>query len=80
MIGKSFELGIVQWTFFKIFQVYEMFLAGYSFHVLNNAFLSHWGFSKKNSTPTWDRFDKHFFFPIYRRLKRLSLVGPSSLF
>jgi len=30
-----------------------MFIAGYSFYVLNNAFLSHWGYSVKNSTPAW---------------------------
>ena len=30
-----------------------MFIAGYSFYVLNNAFLSHWGYSVKNSTPDW---------------------------
>ena len=25
-------------------QVYEMYVAGYDFHILNNAFTSHWGF------------------------------------
>ena len=25
-------------------QVYEMYVAGYSFNLLNNAFTSHWGF------------------------------------
>ena len=25
-------------------QVYEMYVAGYSFKLLNNAFTSHWGF------------------------------------
>ena len=30
-----------------------MFLAGYTFHVLNNAFMSHWGFAQRGSTPEW---------------------------
>jgi hypothetical protein len=30
-----------------------MYLAGYKFHLLNNAFLSHWGYAAKNSTPDW---------------------------
>ena len=30
-----------------------MFVAGYNFYVLNNAFLSHWGYAAKNSTPEW---------------------------
>jgi hypothetical protein len=30
-----------------------MFVAGYTFHVLNNAFISHWGFQEPNTTPAW---------------------------
>ena len=28
----------------KCHQVYEMYVAGFKFHLLNNAFTSHWGF------------------------------------
>merc|ERR1712059_178543 len=34
-------------------QVYEMYVAGYSFHVLNNAFTSHHGFQSAKSRPAW---------------------------
>ena len=30
--------------FTKYHQVYEMYVAGFKFHLLNNAFTSHWGF------------------------------------
>jgi hypothetical protein len=43
--------GIITKVFF--FQAYEMFVAGYSFHVLNNAFVSHWGFQEPHGTPQW---------------------------
>jgi len=34
-------------------QVYEMYVAGYSFHLLNNAFTSHWGFQSYSTRPVW---------------------------
>ena len=34
-------------------QVYEMFVAGYQFHVLDNAFASHWGFQTIKTRPKW---------------------------
>jgi len=34
-------------------QVYEMYVAGYSFHVLNNAFTSHRGFQTASTRPQW---------------------------
>ena len=34
-------------------KVYEMYVAGYSFYVLNNAFTSHWGFQSINTRPRW---------------------------
>jgi hypothetical protein len=30
-----------------------MFVAGYTFYVLNNAFISHLGFQAPDSTPDW---------------------------
>ena len=34
-------------------QSYEMFLAGYTFSVLNNLFLNHWGLQKRETRPHW---------------------------
>lgn len=34
-------------------QVYEMYVAGFKFHLLNNAFTSHWGFQSLKSRPAW---------------------------
>merc|ERR1711902_168285 len=34
-------------------QVYEMYVAGYSFHLLNNIFTSHWGFQSYSTRPVW---------------------------
>jgi len=34
-------------------QVYEMYVAGYSFFLLNNVFTSHWGFQNFSSRPPW---------------------------
>jgi len=34
-------------------QVYEMYVAGYSFYLLNNAFTNHWGFQSISSRPEW---------------------------
>ncbi|XP_068085926.1 beta-1,4-glucuronyltransferase 1-like [Anabrus simplex] len=34
-------------------QVYEMYLAGWTFKVLNNAFLVHWGFQFLKQRPPW---------------------------
>jgi len=34
-------------------QVYEMYVAGYSFNILNNAFTSHWGFQSISTRPAW---------------------------
>ena len=34
-------------------QVYEMYVAGYEFLVLDNAFTSHWGFQYASSRPAW---------------------------
>lgn len=34
-------------------QVYEMYVSGYTFHVLNNAFTSHRGFQSISSRPPW---------------------------
>jgi len=34
-------------------QVYEMYVAGYSFYLLDNAFTSHWGFQTFQSRPVW---------------------------
>ena len=32
-------------------QTYEMFMAGYTFSVLNNLFLNHWGLQKRETRP-----------------------------
>uniref|UniRef100_A0A1B0G7E5 Beta-1,4-glucuronyltransferase 1 n=1 Tax=Glossina morsitans morsitans TaxID=37546 RepID=A0A1B0G7E5_GLOMM len=34
-------------------QVYEMYVAGYSFYVLTPIFTCHWGLQKKNARPSW---------------------------
>jgi len=34
-------------------QVYEMYVAGYNFYLLNNIFTSHWGFQTFSSRPVW---------------------------
>ena len=34
-------------------QVYEMFVAGYTFHLLDNVFTSHWGFQTYATRPAW---------------------------
>ena len=34
-------------------QVYEMYVAGYSFYLLNNAFTNHWGFQSLKTRPEW---------------------------
>jgi hypothetical protein len=34
-------------------QVYEMFVAGYQFHVLTPIFTVHWGLQNKKSRPSW---------------------------
>lgn len=34
-------------------QVYEMYVAGYSFYLLNNIFTSHWGFQQLKTRPSW---------------------------
>ena len=38
---------------FLLLQVYEMYVAGYSFYLLNNIFTSHWGFQNFSSRPPW---------------------------
>lgn len=35
------------------FQVYEMYVAGYQFHVLAPIFTCHWGLQNKKSRPAW---------------------------
>ena len=30
-----------------------MYVAGYTFHVLNNAFTNHWGFQSISTRPAW---------------------------
>ena len=37
----------------RLSQIYEMFVAGYEFYVLNNVFLTHWGFQTKEMRPQW---------------------------
>jgi len=34
-------------------QVYEMYVAGYTFYLLNNAFTNHWGFQSIKTRPEW---------------------------
>jgi len=34
-------------------QVYEMYVAGYEFYVLNNVFTNHWGLQNLKSRPSW---------------------------
>jgi len=34
-------------------QVYEMYVAGYTFYLLNNAFTNHWGFQSLKTRPEW---------------------------
>ena len=34
-------------------QVYEMFVAGFTFHLLDNVFTSHWGFQTSATRPAW---------------------------
>ena len=42
------------------FQVYEMFIAGWTFHVLSPIFAIHWGFQNKKSRPSWrERQNNH---------------------
>ena len=44
------------WPLLSIFfslQVYEMYVANYSFYVLDNAFASHWGFQTLKDRPEW---------------------------
>lgn len=36
-----------------IFQVYEMFVAGYEFYVLSPIFTCHWGLQVKKGRPPW---------------------------
>jgi len=36
-----------------LFQALEMFMAGYNFHILNNAFVSHRGLQEFHDTPDW---------------------------
>ena len=38
-----------------VLQTYEMWVARYSFFLLNNLFTSHWGFQKGSSRPSWRR-------------------------
>ena len=33
-------------------------MAGYSFYVMNNAFLSHWGYAAQGSTPEWRAIER----------------------
>lgn len=63
MIGyvKTWYLLIVVIASFKIiitkncgiFQVYEMFVAGYEFYVLSPIFTCHWGLQVKKGRPPW---------------------------
>lgn len=34
-------------------QAYEMYVAGYTFQVLNNLFMNHWGLQKRETRPRW---------------------------
>lgn len=34
-------------------KAYEMYVAGYSFLVLNNLFMNHWGLQKREQRPKW---------------------------
>uniref|UniRef100_A0A1I8MFG4 Beta-1,4-glucuronyltransferase 1 n=1 Tax=Musca domestica TaxID=7370 RepID=A0A1I8MFG4_MUSDO len=44
----------VGYGFTRNSQVYEMYIAGYSFHVLTPVFTCHWGLQKKNNArPSW---------------------------
>ena len=38
---------------------YEMYVAGYTFKVLNNAFMNHWGLQKRETRPRWRQL-QHF--------------------
>ena len=40
-------------------QSYEMYMAGYTFSVLNNVFLNHWGLQKRETRPHWRQM-QHF--------------------
>lgn len=36
-----------------MFQVYEMYVADYEFHVLSPVFTCHWGLQQKRTRPPW---------------------------
>ena len=47
-----------------------MFVAGYTFYVMNNAFLSHWGYAELGSSPEWrnlERVSNEFLLPAFLR-------------
>lgn len=37
----------------NLFQVYEMYVAGYKFLVLSPVFTCHWGLQRKQARPAW---------------------------
>eukprot|EP00096_Caligus_rogercresseyi_P012496 TRINITY_DN524_c0_g1_i1.p1 TRINITY_DN524_c0_g1~~TRINITY_DN524_c0_g1_i1.p1 ORF type:complete len:453 (+),score=78.30 TRINITY_DN524_c0_g1_i1:95-1453(+) len=40
-------------------QTYEMFAKGYKFYILENAFLSHWGFTQVKDRPSWRYYQQY---------------------
>ena len=47
-ISLDFDERFVGYGSTRKSQIFEMFSAGYTFYVLNNAFLVHWGFQTRN--------------------------------
>ena len=54
-----------------------MWVAGYSFFLLNNLFTSHWGFQKSSSRPSYRRtqteFNKGNFAKFRKEVRRLGI-------
>ncbi|XP_071447155.1 beta-1,4-glucuronyltransferase 1-like [Hetaerina americana] len=51
--GPPFDERFVGYGMTRNTQAYEMFLRGYTFEVLDNAFLIHWGFQERKQRPPW---------------------------
>ena len=70
--------------FDRVQQICELYVAGYSFHVLNNAFLIHRGLKRNDDSNahyttdkfTWDLFNYHFKDELQRKYKTSRTCSP----
>ena len=70
----SFVIFILQYGFNRISQLCHLHMSGFTFHVLQNAFLLHLGFKEKNTFHNKKDEDNEINKLIYRKVKSELLI------